>query len=673
MSQAPHNSSRRGAKRSAEDHASVVPIRATTDTLENTLPPTPLRELLAADGASVYVLSREPGLLEIVKQAAGEQYPIYPADSWSALCEAITEGHCGIALLDIDAMAGTLQDRLTELARLNPTLVVLLASSRERADALLDLLSQRKIHRLLIKPPTVGITRLMIESSVNRYLELRRRPEAHGTSAQVQPSTVAGLPKWLLASGLVLGLLAAVGITIYLTQAREEGVVSSTTVRRPAVESTLGSPSPRPAMPVSEPAAQADLTVPAFLEDAALADAALTSAPVAVAGPFPVEAPEPAGPTAAELEARYAEVEAALVADDLDAAAALLDELAGVDAASSRLAFLNAQLARSRAAAELATTAAAAAIAAEAAANPSELASLISLTRTRLARGQIDAPAGDNAVTYFSRARDLDATAPEVTALAAEIGSALVGSARSAIAAGRLESAEALLTRAQGLGGGAAGIAAAELSLNVAREARTRDRQDELLSAAAERQAQGLLFEPATESALDAVLDARELNPEHPDLASAVTSLQADLSASATTAIAAGGWERAEASIDALERLGAAEAVTQPLREDLAFGRAQEAYLAQAAPAAELEVLEFAPPVYPERALTRGAQGWVDLEFIVDREGRPRDLVVMAAEPPGEFDAAALAAVGNYVFVPFEQAGRVYERRIGLRLRFALQ
>ena len=175
MSQAQKNplDSRKDPKRTnAEMDPAVIPFRE-PDQLEGTLPPTPLRDLLAADGASVYVLSDDASLLATAREAGGEQYPVFPAGSWQALREAVAEQRCGIALLDVDSVPGTLGDRLTELAGLRPGLVTLLASTRESADGLLNLLSERKIHRLLIKPPTVGITRLLLESSVSRHIELR--------------------------------------------------------------------------------------------------------------------------------------------------------------------------------------------------------------------------------------------------------------------------------------------------------------------------------------------------------------------------------------------------------------------------------------------------------------------------------------------------------------------
>jgi protein TonB len=79
------------------------------------------------------------------------------------------------------------------------------------------------------------------------------------------------------------------------------------------------------------------------------------------------------------------------------------------------------------------------------------------------------------------------------------------------------------------------------------------------------------------------------------------------------------------------------------------------------------------PAVYPAELLQRAVEGWVELELVVDRNGRPRDVVVKQAQPAGRFDAAAVTAVQQYRFVPFEQDGRVYERRLSMRVRFKVQ
>ncbi|MYD99544.1 MAG: energy transducer TonB [Gammaproteobacteria bacterium] len=57
-------------------------------------------------------------------------------------------------------------------------------------------------------------------------------------------------------------------------------------------------------------------------------------------------------------------------------------------------------------------------------------------------------------------------------------------------------------------------------------------------------------------------------------------------------------------------------------------------------------------PIYPRRALMRGVEGYVLLEFVVTRTGTVRDPVVLVAEPPGYFDRAALNAVLKFKYLP---------------------
>jgi len=58
------------------------------------------------------------------------------------------------------------------------------------------------------------------------------------------------------------------------------------------------------------------------------------------------------------------------------------------------------------------------------------------------------------------------------------------------------------------------------------------------------------------------------------------------------------------------------------------------------------------PPVYPRRAVVRGIEGYVLLEFTVTREGGIRDAKVIDANPPRIFDQAALDAVGQFRYIP---------------------
>jgi protein TonB len=55
---------------------------------------------------------------------------------------------------------------------------------------------------------------------------------------------------------------------------------------------------------------------------------------------------------------------------------------------------------------------------------------------------------------------------------------------------------------------------------------------------------------------------------------------------------------------------------------------------------------------YPRRALQRGIEGYVVVEFTVTKQGSVRDPVVVEAEPEGIFDQAAMDAVLKFKYKP---------------------
>lgn len=57
-------------------------------------------------------------------------------------------------------------------------------------------------------------------------------------------------------------------------------------------------------------------------------------------------------------------------------------------------------------------------------------------------------------------------------------------------------------------------------------------------------------------------------------------------------------------------------------------------------------------PVYPRRALQRGIEGYVIVEFVVTKNGSVRDPVVVEAEPQGIFDSAAMKAALKFKYKP---------------------
>ena len=63
-------------------------------------------------------------------------------------------------------------------------------------------------------------------------------------------------------------------------------------------------------------------------------------------------------------------------------------------------------------------------------------------------------------------------------------------------------------------------------------------------------------------------------------------------------------------------------------------------------------------PIYPRRALTRGIEGYVLVEFVVTETGSVRNPLVLVSDPPGFFERAAVSAVLKYKYKPKVEDGR---------------
>lgn len=60
----------------------------------------------------------------------------------------------------------------------------------------------------------------------------------------------------------------------------------------------------------------------------------------------------------------------------------------------------------------------------------------------------------------------------------------------------------------------------------------------------------------------------------------------------------------------------------------------------------------YVAPEYPREAWRRGLEGWVDVELTIGPDGRVLDAKVLASQPRGIFERAALRAVMQWVFDP---------------------
>lgn len=63
-------------------------------------------------------------------------------------------------------------------------------------------------------------------------------------------------------------------------------------------------------------------------------------------------------------------------------------------------------------------------------------------------------------------------------------------------------------------------------------------------------------------------------------------------------------------------------------------------------------------PVYPPRAMQRGLEGWVLVEFTVTASGTVRDVVAIDADPKNVFDDAAIDAAQKFRYKPRVVSGK---------------
>jgi len=78
------------------------------------------------------------------------------------------------------------------------------------------------------------------------------------------------------------------------------------------------------------------------------------------------------------------------------------------------------------------------------------------------------------------------------------------------------------------------------------------------------------------------------------------------------------------------------------------------------------------PPLYPPNAETRGIEGWVRVQFTITETGSVRDARVVAADPVGVFDDAALTAIGRWRYNPRVVNGVPIER-VGMQTQIEFQ
>ncbi|MCY4127938.1 MAG: energy transducer TonB [Gammaproteobacteria bacterium] len=84
------------------------------------------------------------------------------------------------------------------------------------------------------------------------------------------------------------------------------------------------------------------------------------------------------------------------------------------------------------------------------------------------------------------------------------------------------------------------------------------------------------------------------------------------------------------------------------------------------------KVIKRGPIVYPHVALSRNEEGWVELETMVDRNGRPYEIVVVDSVGHPEFRRAAIRSLKRTTFEPGEYLGEKVDGVHRFRVSFEM-
>ncbi|MDH5621023.1 MAG: TonB family protein [Gammaproteobacteria bacterium] len=405
---------------------------------------------------------------------------------------------------------------------------------------------------------------------------------------------------------------------------------------------------------------------------------------------------------AAELDAAVGQAlsmaESALLESRLDDAAAALQRVAAVDAQNVRLPFLNAQLSqmqlRSRldearvairesrfedAAAALNSarslnlpdTGEIAAISAELsnARSAQQVDGVLAKAAARLDAGALIRPSNDNARYYYELVLSNDPGNTIARQGLNVIASKLALQARAEIDKGNLDAAEKVLSDAHALDSTNADVTATVTALATARAAvAEQQRRDAAAREAAEQRriAAEKQAEADREAEAERQAEARRQAAAATVAADAASDRSVPTSNTSTTKTA--DAEDASKAVDTAVDSGPAEA--EAARADTAQ---PVSAAAQMVAVSSLTRTKYVSPKYPRNAERRNLSGWVDVVFTVTRDGTVSNIEVRNSEPDETFVNAAINAVEKWEFQPVVENGVPIEKKVGVRMMFALE
>ena len=656
-------------------------------------------------GANVVVLSADPALIDLLREAVAGHHRVWRADDATHAADLIVASGNAVLLIDTALADQNAKAMVTQVHKQFPDLAIIVAGRREDEHELAPLVSEGAIFRFLHKPASAERIRNFVDATQRRpkgtdvtaTLPGRTKSQLFGGSSTASntASNTAEIPKLAPPFKLKLGdgqtrrwtrrslFLIPVALLAWGLVHFEPWKLIPTGAEKPA--------------PDPSATAQSDATeetrIQKMLDAAglALSQGALIAPPgqnalelyraVLVRDPTNALARRGLDSVADEL---IVQAERALMEQDFARLASAVDAVRSVKPDHPRLEFFTSQLERERA---IAAKSGKAVPAVDTMGRPIEMPAatgslpsvrvqaFVQLAADRMRTNQLVGK--DGALGYTLSARQLAPSDPAVVDLVGQLGILFQSNAQKAIRANDLDQANRWLQNAIELDIDRTQIATMRAAIDAARIGNEREDRARLLVLANQRIAQGRLIDPKTDSAMHYLDLLRADDPKFDGLADTSQLFAARALAESRAAITANNADRADDYLRAAADVGgptaeisdlSAKVMTLRVARPAGSDKPEPAVL----PENTLKRTYFMAPNYPERAREHATEGWVDIEFTVTKDGLTRDAVVKAAEPQGTFDRAALDAVKRWRYEPRVVGGSVVDQRVETRLRFRL-
>ncbi len=649
----------------------------------------------ASSGDPITVLTTDVDLFEAIRAAVHGRHEVHLAAKLEDAARLAAAGRCAVLVTDVALTEAALRRITAHLQAREEALVTIAVGDREQGNALMGLLSTGSIHRFLLKPVTPGLARLALESATRQHASARahRRTEAHFELRPAPTATPAPVPPETPTADEVPQPAPPPERSRRIVPIAVAAVVLLGASGAAAWYFTHRAPAPDPralAIASNLTAAQTATRDGHLLEPLPGSAYALYSEVLRL---DPQNAAARAGID--QLANRFIEqAETELIEGQLDAAATSLTHARQMQPEHRRLKFLDAQLAKERQeqlllqARQSATagnlqqaqellqqaqqvesrssevTSAQQII--DSRTREQQVAAWLDLARLRVAQNRLVSPDNDSAKYYLRSAQRLEPGNVAVQQGLRDLGNRVVSSADAAVEAQRLNVARDWVVQAQDLAVDKAQID--RLNARIASSVDLKTKSD-LLALAVKRTDENRLLDPPQDSARYYLDRLAQIDPAFPGADRASQTLGAKLVGRAQGAAASRQYDVATRMLNEARALGYSSA---ELSSTEAAVRAAQAPAAAQVPEPPPKQVKYVAPQYPQDALARGIEGWVDVTFGVAGSGEVIDARIENAQPRRQFDRAALIAVRQWKYAPSAD-GADRAQRLKTRVQFKLQ